>query len=893
MRRITRAALTLATVLLMASPAYADKYLRAGASGSGTGADWTNAYATCAAANTGVARGSGETIWIADGSYGNCTFNKAASGSARITTKKATTASHGTETGWSAAYGDGVAEMTRLVITTDYWTIDGVVGQWASDLPNYVAYGITIKNGSTSAGSQGVTILLGASSTKVNFIELKHIETAQTNTPFVGTWGQDQYLIRLYAHDTLLSYIWAHDSGSKTISNSGQRTTYEYSVFERPCHSQVAMGWSPSEHCEIQKGDPNTSGHILRYSYLRDWRSTGGWIEEGTNNDIEIYGNVFETTGYWGGSANDGNGALNGTGGNVYSGWKIYNNTFRTAYGCRVVTSFGTFTNTIVKNNLFYNCTMLSGGAAQVGGNTRSHNWYYGSGTQSETSIQNGSGDPFVDSADHDYHLTAGTTAGDTSIGSTYDEDADGVTRGADATWDRGAFEYEAGGAVALNIITTTLDDGTVGVAYSETILAGGGDGTYTFVNHGTGTSSMGAGACTGLTITTSSNSGLVAGTPTTSGTCTVTYRVTDGLAATDTQAISFDVTAISITTAAELPAGIVGSVYTPLTFEADGGTEPYVWTVTVGAAPGGMALSSAGVLSGTPTTAGQTTFTVTVTDDNDVTATLEVTILIVEPTAGLVDTLLTARYYFDEAASGSAPTTVFDHASLGTSDLTINYGSGNLSYLESGSNSGLESTSISGAQAAARVIDDELDDLRTFLHGAQTITIELVMRVDVRHTGGQSRMFGVIDESSDVGRLMIKAAQGSDNLILAFNGSNVEQWALTTTEAAIWHVVIDTTQAAADDRVKVYKNGSVVTSTTSIAITQNTTLDLSTDQQLIAMNRIAGDRSFDGRLAYAALYAHAFSVAEVTHNYTELTADDDAPVSSTPGARFRIRIRQ
>jgi plastocyanin len=50
-----------------------------------------------------------------------------------------------------------------------------------------------------------------------------------------------------------------------------------------------------------------------------------------------------------------------------------------------------------------------------------------------------------------------------------------------------------------------------------------------------------------------------------------------------------------------------------PLT--ASGGTAPYVFAVTAGSVPAGLTLSSAGVLSGTPTTAGSSTFTVRATD--------------------------------------------------------------------------------------------------------------------------------------------------------------------------------------------------------------------------------------------------------------------------------------
>jgi hypothetical protein len=69
----------------------------------------------------------------------------------------------------------------------------------------------------------------------------------------------------------------------------------------------------------------------------------------------------------------------------------------------------------------------------------------------------------------------------------------------------------------------------------------------------------------------------------------------------------------LSITTAS-LPSITVGTPYS-VTLSASGGVLPYTWSVSSGALPAGLSLSPAGVISGTPTAQGTSSFTVAVTD--------------------------------------------------------------------------------------------------------------------------------------------------------------------------------------------------------------------------------------------------------------------------------------
>ncbi|MEP7337595.1 MAG: S8 family serine peptidase [Acidobacteriota bacterium] len=98
-----------------------------------------------------------------------------------------------------------------------------------------------------------------------------------------------------------------------------------------------------------------------------------------------------------------------------------------------------------------------------------------------------------------------------------------------------------------------------------------------------------------------------------------------------DVATASFTVCSTLTVNPTTLPDGTGGAAYSQ-TITASGGTAPYNFTVTAGALPGGLALASGGLLSGTPSFTGTFNFTVTATDANGCTGARNYTVSIAAP---------------------------------------------------------------------------------------------------------------------------------------------------------------------------------------------------------------------------------------------------------------------
>ena len=190
-----------------------------------------------------------------------------------------------------------------------------------------------------------------------------------------------------------------------------------------------------------------------------------------------------------------------------------------------------------------------------------------------------------------------------------------------------------------LSTTTSSLPQGVVNVPYTATVSASGGLTPYAW-NVASGN------LPSGLSL---SRSGVLSGTPTASGSFSFSVAVSDSEQPPSVANGNFSITiaaALQVTTTS-LPNGSPGIFYSA-TLAATGGLPPYFWTVAQGSLPNGLTLNAAkGVISGTPTAAATSTFTVQSSDSETPGATVAANLSIVVP----APPARTAAFYVDNGS--------------------------------------------------------------------------------------------------------------------------------------------------------------------------------------------------------------------------------------------------
>ncbi|MHB8413566.1 MAG: hypothetical protein ACYDDI_16690 [Candidatus Acidiferrales bacterium] len=407
----------------------ANHYVRSGASGTASGADWTNAYTGFGTAAGQIDPSSmvrGDTYYVGNGTYGGgasgINFSTAASGTLVITIKGATAADHGTDTGWSNSYGvDTGTQATfaasttsgypAIFFTTSYWILDGNAGTGST----CTTYGFSIGGGCGACDPADYFIFLGNGGNTNNFITFSHLAFFACNTI-----DEETVAIRSHTTSTENNITITHSlfNGFQVAASAGPTTTGAVSNWTFD-HNYVENPASFADHHGALVDIQQATNVVVSNNIFTDCKGTGcviandggslcatGW------NGGSAYGNLFMA------NSSGGTGEIAATTACYITNVSVYNNTFANSAagpwwaGCQsgAGTACTDSTGNTLENNLIWNqnCA-LSGGDSP----THDYNTYESckDTAPTETHGQTGGVNLFVNSAGENYQLAGDTAA--------------------------------------------------------------------------------------------------------------------------------------------------------------------------------------------------------------------------------------------------------------------------------------------------------------------------------------------------------------------------------------------------------------------------------------------------------------------------------------------------
>ncbi len=184
-----------------------------------------------------------------------------------------------------------------------------------------------------------------------------------------------------------------------------------------------------------------------------------------------------------------------------------------------------------------------------------------------------------------------------------------------------------------------------------------------------------------GLTYDTTS--GIITGTPTATGSFSITQKVVDSYGLSSTTTFNIAVNAALLVTNPGSQVGDVSTAISGLQLANTGGFNPDTWTLTSGL-PAGLAFSTGGKFTGTPTTAGTNTVVVKATDAQGFTSSVTFTWTIAaapkitSPTAATASVAHNTAYSLTPSATGGSGTLTWNVTGL-PSTLTFSTTTGKI----------------------------------------------------------------------------------------------------------------------------------------------------------------------------------------------------------------------
>lgn len=229
--------------------------------------------------------------------------------------------------------------------------------------------------------------------------------------------------------------------------------------------------------------------------------------------------------------------------------------------------------------------------------------------------------------------------------------------------------------------------------------------------------------------------------------------------------------------------------------------------------------------------------------------------------------------YKFNEASSGQAPASVLDSSPGAPSNLTITYGTGTAAWDSIAAGDGLFTGVHHGNDAnGTRVTGQVGTKVSSALAATKTATWEFVVQIPDGTSLGAGLIFDVTNSGGTTRGLGGIYKRASENTWELYDPSGTLSYSFTApiTAAGISvtvHVVVDTAQAVAADRVTVYFNGvSQFLNVISAFALNSTWSPSSTDYCTMLGGPAVGtlNNVTQGTLYYAALYSSALTVTQV-----------------------------
>ncbi len=453
------------------SAAAKNLYVRKGATGSNNGSDWNNAWTECSSivwGGSGVV--AGDTVWFAGGTY-TTTLKPAVSGtsSAWISIKRvrATDAAPTSAAGWNSAYD------SQVVINAggNNALVFNIAGLSCISVDGRIDSGMQLVTPNNDGASVGID-------DSVNYITLTNLDLAGPGGATAINMNGDNRGIDATAWSSpdngntwryapinylVVSHCRIHGQVNNLWLLNCYNSTIEYTKMY-----DAAAANSTTYHANVCATSGSTN-ITWRYNEIYNHQVEGIMFISGGAANWYIYGNVWHD-GMTGVSRVVE--AQDGVEGPVY----FYNNTVvNVPMGNRVANGGIYAAGSQARNNLYWN---------SAAGGLPDNDYEFANSTLSETSgIANGA-NPFVNYSGQNYHIVSNLSATlprnkGAALGVPFNVDLDGNVRGADGTWDIGAYEYNAGTSdTTPPSVSLTSPAGSTTVSNTVTLTATASDNT-------------------------------------------------------------------------------------------------------------------------------------------------------------------------------------------------------------------------------------------------------------------------------------------------------------------------------------------------------------------------------------------------------------------------------